>query len=69
MMKSFVFGVITGATAAWVLKDSIATRVDARTRMLRARAAHRLHAAADAIETGMAGASRADAPRQITRAS
>jgi hypothetical protein len=69
MMKGFLFGLITGATTVWVLKDSIITRIDIRTRSVRARAAHRLHAAADAIEGGLAGAPPADTPTRIARVS
>lgn len=69
MMKSFLLGLITGATTVWVLKDSIAARIDARTRTIRARTAHGLHAAADAIGGGLAGAPPADTPTRIVRAS
>lgn len=68
-MKSFLLGLMTGATTAWVLKDFLATRIDARTRAVRARAAQGLRAAADAIEGGLAGAPPADTPTRIARAS
>jgi len=61
MTKSFLLGLITGATTVWVFKDAIATRIDARTRTIRARTAHALHAADDAIESGIAGAPPANA--------
>jgi hypothetical protein len=68
-MKSFLVGLITGATTVWVLKDSIMARIDARIRTIRARTAHGLHAAADTIEGGLAGAPPADTPPRIARAS
>lgn len=69
MMKYFLLGLITGATTVWVLKDSIATLIEARTGTIRARIAHRLHAAADAIAGEIAGAPPADTPARIARAS
>jgi len=69
MMKSFLLGLITGATMVWWLKDSIATRIDARTRTIRAGAAHSLRAAADAIEEGFAGAPPADTSTRVVRVS
>jgi hypothetical protein len=68
-MNSFLLGLITGATTVWWLKDSIVARIDTRTRPIRARAAHGLHAAADAIEGGLAGAPPADTPTRIARVS
>lgn len=68
-MKSFLLGLMTGATTVWVLKDFLTTLIDARTRAVRARAAHGLHAVADAIEGGLAGAPPADTPTPIARAS
>jgi hypothetical protein len=70
MTKSFFVGFIMGATTVWVLKGSIVARIDARTRTIRARTAHRLRAAADAVEGGVAaGAPPADAPTRVARAS
>lgn len=69
MTKSFFVGFIMGATTVWALKDSIVVRVDARTRIIRARTAHRLRAAADAVEGGVVGAPAADAPTRVARAS
>ena len=69
MIKSFLLGLLTGATAAWVLKDSIVTQIDAQTRALRATTAHRLRTAADSIERGVAGESPADTPTRIGRVS
>ena len=69
MMKSFLLGMISGATMVWCLKDSIATRIDAGTRTIRAGAAHSLRAAADAIEAGFAGAPPAGMPTRVTRVS
>lgn len=67
--KGFLFGVITGAVIVWWLRDSIARSIDARTRTIRARAAHGLQSAADALETGLAGAPVPDQPPRIGRAS
>jgi hypothetical protein len=69
MTKSFLLGLITGATTIWVLKDSIATGIDARTHTIRARAAHGLHVVAEAIEGGVAGKPPADPPTRIARVS
>jgi len=69
MIKPFVLGLITGATATWVLRDSLAGRIDSRTRTIRAATAHRLRATADAIERGVASGGAADTPARIARAS
>jgi hypothetical protein len=62
MIKSFLVGLIAGATASLVLKESIAARIDNRTRTIRAKTADRLRAAADAIEEGPAESSGPDKP-------
>jgi len=67
--KGFLFGVITGAAMVWWLKDSIARSIDARTRAIRARAAHGLQSTADALEAGLAGTPATDRPPRIGRAS
>lgn len=63
MIKGFLYGVLVGAGAVWVLRDSIATGIDARTQAVRARTAEKLRAAADAIEGGLTGAADDTRPR------
>jgi hypothetical protein len=62
MIKSFLVGLIAGAAASLVFKESIAARIDSRTRTIRAKTADRLRAAADAIEEGSAESSGPDKP-------
>jgi hypothetical protein len=69
MMKSFLVGLITGAAAVWMFRNPIAARIDRRTRPLRARAAHRLHAVADSIDGGAAPTSPTGTPTPFTRIS
>lgn len=69
MIKPFVLGLISGATATWVLRDSIAGRIDSRTRTIRAATSRRLRATADAIEREVASRGAADTPARIARAS
>jgi hypothetical protein len=76
MIKSFVLGLIAGSVTTCILKDSIASRINARTRLIRARAADRLRATADAIDAtadaidgGEPDAPVADTPGRISRVS
>jgi hypothetical protein len=62
MIKSFLVGLIAGATASLVFKESIAARIDDRTRGIRAKTADRLRAAADAIEEESAESPGSDKP-------
>jgi hypothetical protein len=68
-LKGFLVGFVTGAAVVYWFKDSIADRIDAQTETARARAAHGLHAAADVIEKGIAGAAAAATPTPIVRTS
>ncbi|HET9492048.1 MAG TPA: hypothetical protein VFR64_20145 [Methylomirabilota bacterium] len=68
-IKGFLVGLITGAVVAYWFRDWIAARIDARTETVRSRTAHRLHAAADAIEKGIAGAEATATPTRIVRSS
>jgi hypothetical protein len=62
MIKSFLVGLIAGATASLVFKESIAARIDDRTRAIRAKTADRLRAAADAMEKESADTHGATGP-------
>jgi hypothetical protein len=62
MIKSFLVGLIAGATASLVFKESIAGRIDNRTRAIRAKTANRLRAAADVIEEESAEPPESDKP-------
>lgn len=68
-IKGFFVGLITGAVVVYWFRDWIAARIDARTETVRARAAHGLHAAADAIEGGITGAAATAGPTRIARTS
>lgn len=60
--KGFLLGLITGGATVWWLKDRIARSVDARTRAVRARAAHGLESVANAIDAGLTGTPATDMP-------
>jgi hypothetical protein len=67
MIKSFLVGLIAGATASLVFKESIAARIDTRTRAIRAKTAHGLRTAADVIEDGAAESPGPDKPSSHAR--
>lgn len=57
MIRAFLFGLITGGTAVWWLKERLLTNLDERTRVARLKAAQRLHAVADAVDADLTGGS------------
>jgi hypothetical protein len=68
-MKGFLVSFVAGAVTVWLFKDAIAAWVDSRTGAARAQLGRTLHAAADAIEGGLAEVSAGDAPTRIGRVS